>query len=207
MAGVAKLRCQVPQLIADYFQKLRDAEGVRSRDVEAATCIQAAARGFLMRRRIQRMGSVCVVIQRYWRGYTGRLRGKLALELRNKRLRQLYFDAEATIIQRHWRGFWSRRNVFDFFARKAYLEAVASKNASIRRELNHEADRAMAAQRQLAETNARRLFDEKVSHLHHLCSTSSQPGVFNSPYNLATSTLPHVAGQPVEDHLRASHSS
>lgn len=35
--------------------------------------------------------SVCVVIQRYWRGYTGRLRGKLALELRNKRLRQVGF--------------------------------------------------------------------------------------------------------------------
>lgn len=63
---------------------------------------------------------------------------------------QLYFDSEATIIQRHWRGFWSRRNVFDFFARKVYLEAVASKNASIRRELNHEADRAMATQRQVS---------------------------------------------------------
>lgn len=59
----------------------------------------------------------------------------------------------------------------------------------------------------MAEDTARKLFDQKVGKLHHLLSTSSQPGIFNSPHAMASGTLPLVLGSPVEDHLKASFKS
>ena len=44
---------------------------------------------------------------------------------------QAYFDTKATNIQRHWRGFWSRKYLFDFYARKLYLQHVAQINAQV----------------------------------------------------------------------------
>ena len=70
--------------------------------------------------------AVVVTIQRYWRGYLGRLRARLAREGRDKRLREAFFNAAATVIQRHWRGFWSRKSKFDFYARRRYLREVGS---------------------------------------------------------------------------------
>lgn len=57
---------------------------------------------------------------------------------------------------------------------------------------------------QMAEEVARHMFDSKISKLHHLVSTAAQPSIFNSPYSLATGTMPTVAGLPVEEHLKAS---
>lgn len=45
---------------------------------------------------------------------------------------QAYFGTKATNIQRHWRGFWSRKYLFDFYARKRYLEHVARINAQVK---------------------------------------------------------------------------
>jgi len=42
----------------------------------------------------------------------------------------------------------------------------------------------------------------QVGQLHHLVSTNSQPGVFNSPYAIATGSVPFIAGAPVEEHLK-----
>ena len=128
-----------------------------------------------------------VEIQSCWRGYLGRLRGKLAREGRDKLLRQvgargvkargisrsdpmapmqavdyitpstswpstspqLYFDAKATAIQRHWRGFWSRHSRFDFYARQRYLREVREKNEAVRAEMEVEAQRTLAVQREV----------------------------------------------------------
>ncbi len=57
---------------------------------------------------------------------------------------------------------------------------------------------------QEAEERARKLFSDKVSRLHHLVSTATQPGIFSSPYAVAAGTLPVIMGLPVEDHLRAA---
>ena len=62
---------------------------------------------------------------------------------------QAYFDAQATVIQRHWRGFWSRKALFDFYARRRYLQAVRAKNEATRAEMNEEAERALQLQRQV----------------------------------------------------------
>jgi hypothetical protein len=145
---------------------------------------------------------VVVTIQRYWRGYVGRLKAKATREVRDQRDRTAYFSHQATTIQRHWRGFWSRKNLFDFYARKAYLRSLHQTNKAIRHELYLEAENAAESQRQLAETAARKTFDERIGKLHHLVSTTSQPGIFASPYQMATGTVPVVAGKTVEQHLK-----
>lgn len=57
----------------------------------------------------------------------------------------------ATVISRHWRGFWSRKRLFDFYARKRFLQQVQEKNAEIRAELEQEAARAREVQREVRE--------------------------------------------------------
>ncbi|GAX75220.1 hypothetical protein CEUSTIGMA_g2664.t1 [Chlamydomonas eustigma] len=207
MSTLARLKSKVPSVLEEYFKACSLAESKRSAEVRAAIVIESCARGFLTRRRLKKLTDVVVNIQRYWRGYLGRLRATLALEIKNKKLRELYFDAQASVIQRHWRGFWSRKSKFDFYARKRYLKEVHSKNAEIRKEMEAEAQRAISAQREMAEDMARRLFDSRVGQLHHLVSTAAQPGIFNSPYALATKTVPLVLGAPVEEHLKASFKS
>ena len=92
---------------------------------------------------------VATTVQRYWRGYLGRLRAQRALEEHNRALRQAYFDAKATVVQKWWRGYFSRKNVHDYYARKAYLRAVRERNEDIRSELAMEAERALTMQRQV----------------------------------------------------------
>ncbi len=70
--------------------------------------------------------------------------------------------------------------------------------------LAEEGERAAYTQKALAQEAARAAFDEKISRLHHLLSTSSQPGIFASPYALAAGTVPVIAGAPVEEHLKAA---
>lgn len=59
----------------------------------------------------------------------------------------------------------------------------------------------------MAEAQARKLFDSRIGNLHHLMSTAQQPGIFNSPYAVATGSLPVVMGMPLEDHLKATFRS
>mmetsp|Transcript_6398 Transcript_6398/g.14233 ORF Transcript_6398/g.14233 Transcript_6398/m.14233 type:complete len:349 (-) Transcript_6398:546-1592(-) len=204
MSTLARLKAKAADVIAEYFDKSRQAEEARERETKAVITIQAVARGFLARRRIDVLTSVVRTIQRCWRGYLGRLRAKLARETRDKRLRALYFAAKAITIQRHWRGFWSRKHLFNFYARQQYLQTVRQKNAEVRAIVNDEAEQAAALQQQMAEEAAQQLFNSKISKLHHLTSTTAQPGIFNSPYAIATGTVPFVAGLPVEDHLKVA---
>lgn len=59
----------------------------------------------------------------------------------------------------------------------------------MREVLAEEGDRAAHTQKALAETAAHAAFAGKVSKLHHLLSTSSQPGVFASPYQVRPRSL------------------
>lgn len=194
----------LPAAIEEVFLRLRLAREALPKELHAVTTIQKWARGFLTRRRIDRLRMRVVCIQKWWRGYLGRQRAQLARELRDRRLREDYFSAMATTIQRHWRGCWSRKYLFDFYARKLYLMRVTQLNAQMRLELLEEGERAAFQQRGLAEGAARSAFNTKIAKLHHLLSTSSQPGIFASPYALAAGNIPMVAGAPVEDHLRTA---
>mmetsp|Transcript_10360 Transcript_10360/g.18005 ORF Transcript_10360/g.18005 Transcript_10360/m.18005 type:complete len:436 (+) Transcript_10360:97-1404(+) len=204
MTGLVQLSQCVPDVLAQLFQALRDAEEARPRERHAAVVVQKYARGFLTRRRLDKLAKQVLCMQRCWRGYLGRQLATQAKEARDKRLRAEYFSAMAITIQRFWRGFWSRKYVFDFQARKRYLQRVAQVNAKMREVLAEEGDRAAHTQKAIAEAAAQAAFSNKISKLHHLLSTASQPGIFASPYQVAAGTVPVVAGAPVEAHLRSA---
>lgn len=50
-------------------------------------------------------------------------------------------------------------------------------------------------------------FWNKASKLHHLLSTSNVPGVYRSPYQALTNTVPLLDSIPVEDQIRANRKS
>lgn len=80
------------------------------------------------------MSRALVRLQTYFRGWVGRLEATAKRIERDAALRRAYFDLCATTIQRHWRGHYSRTNIHDFHARKAYLAAVLRKGHEIREE-------------------------------------------------------------------------
>lgn len=47
-------------------------------------------------------------------------------------MRQSHYDRAAAAIQALWRGFWTRKHVFNYAARKAYLRELAAHNERVR---------------------------------------------------------------------------
>lgn len=62
----------------------------------------------------------------------------------------------------------------------------------------------MLAQREKEQyENQRKTFDKLATNLHHLMSTKSIPGIYNSPYIL-DENKPQVFGANVEEHLKTN---
>ena len=104
------------------------------------------------------------------------------------------------MVQKIWRGFWSRKNVHNFYLRKAYITTISSKGEAVRHELlDHYRLLQADSQQREAEARVEELADV-VGNLHHLLSTASSRGVYNSPYHQASQAT--MFGLPVEEHLR-----
>ena len=104
------------------------------------------------------------------------------------------------MIQKIFRGYFSRKNVHNFYLRKSYLETIASKGEGVRRELDHHFT-VMQTEAQNRQAEARiDEFEKVVGNLHHMLSTASCRGVYNSPYHQPTQAT--MFGLPVEEHLR-----
>ena len=87
-----------------------------------------------MRKRLAFKAQCLVRLQTFFRGWVGRNEATAKRRDRDRELRKAYFDLCATTIQRHWRGHYSRINIHDFQARKAYLQAVVEKGKQVREE-------------------------------------------------------------------------
>jgi hypothetical protein len=166
----------------------------------AAVELQRLFRGGRARRRIQRLRDAAVTIQRVQRGHVGR---RIAHERRSDvedARRRALFDYCASQLQKLFRGYYSRRYRHDFFARKRYIRTVLHNSETLRQTLrSHEAALIEDARRR--EEEARAAEFKRVSQgLHHLLSTSTQPGVYNSPF--AADAPPVAFGKHVEEHLR-----
>jgi uncharacterized iron-regulated protein len=75
---------------------------------------------------------------------------------------QAYFDHHATVIQKHWRGHYSRAQIHDFYARKAFLQSVAAANAAVREEMEAELQATLEHKQQEAQAAAKQHFDTQV---------------------------------------------
>lgn len=99
-----------------------------------------------------------------------------------------------------FRAYHSRRYKHNYYARKAYIAAVVGKSDSLRRELEQhlqaQVDEAIATQ----ELKARSEVEALSAKLHHLVSTKTVAGIYNSPMH--DGFLPTAFSIPVEQHLR-----
>ena len=107
----------------------------------------------------------------------------------------------ATVIQKSFRAFYSRRYKHSYYERKAYLASVTLKDEKIRELSEAVAESQYQEREQLRRTQAEEEFLGLAKDLHHLCSTGSIPGVFNSPYNMEPV---RAFGKPVESQLKAT---
>jgi hypothetical protein len=166
----------------------------------AATNIQRTFRGSLVRAKRTQKFECCRSIQRVYRGHLARLRCDRIAEAKRAAVRMGFFHYQAHIVQKSFRGYYSRRYYHDFYARKAYISNIMHKSDALKKQLQeHRAnlERKQAAER---ETDARQEFEKVTENLHHLLSTSSQAGIYNSPY--LQGNVPTAFNVPVEDHLK-----
>uniref|UniRef100_A0A383V9A3 Uncharacterized protein n=1 Tax=Tetradesmus obliquus TaxID=3088 RepID=A0A383V9A3_TETOB len=201
-----RLSAAAARAVDEYCERCRAAEQHRKEEEHAAVVLQSCWRGKLQRHELQKLSHVALTIQRCWRGYLGRQRFAAARSARNTQLREAYFNHQATVIQNCWRGHFSRSRVHDFYKRKAYLAAVAAANAAVRAGMAAELQEALQHQQQQAQQAAKQQFDAQVSRLHHPASTGCRPGIFSSQVTAggAVRVPAVVAGQPLEQHLRAA---
>jgi len=187
--------------MAAFLQACGDAESARAVESDAALRLQRTFRMHMAKRYLRFRVKATTHMQRACRGHIGR---KLFRKLGDDFLasqRMEYFNVCAGKVQALYRGFRSRKYVHDFYVRKAYLQSVLSRGDELRQELevHHEQH---VLQQQMQEANEKQAaFESVVGNLHHLISTKSCPGVYNSPFNAAAQAT--IFGVPVEEHLKS----
>ncbi|KAL3137226.1 spermatogenesis-associated protein 17 [Trebouxia sp. C0010 RCD-2024] len=204
MAAFARLVQRTREVDTEYFGLQRIAQESQKFELPAAVRIQATVRGHLVRKRLHSLRGHAIHIQSCWRGYAGRQTFRLEKSKQNALLREAYFDAQATHIQRWLRGFWSRKYIHNFSQRKAYLAAVTESNARMRILAEEVQCASIRAIKEQEEQAAMAQFQKKASKLHHLLSTRNVPGIYCSPYQAVTNTVPLLDSVPIEEQIRAN---
>ena len=188
-------------VLAELDALLGEAAAALPFEGEGALKVQRLFRGQLVRARVARWRDAASFIQRVYRGHTGRLRARAAGAevLRHERL--AVFHYHALNLQKSFRGYYSRRYYHDFYARQAYLDDVLAKGEALRESCVGARQQQAAEAEEAAAAATEKEFHTVTQNLHHLVSTASQPGIFNSPY-LPAEALPIAFGAPLEVHLR-----
>ena len=94
----------------------------------AALKIQAWFRGNKVRAYLKHLHKQATIVQKVFRGSIGRRIFRKFLEQRLKQMRLDFYCNKAVMIQKHWKGYYSRKYIFNYYKRKAYLIAVQQKN-------------------------------------------------------------------------------
>lgn len=89
-----------------------------------------------------------------------------------------FYHAMASRIQKIWRGYYSRKVLFDYRKRKAYILEVKKKSAEMRSYLQaHELAQRQQQSLQKAQSISQKV-EQTAGRMHHLLSTKHIPGVF-----------------------------
>uniref|UniRef100_A0A0A9YAU4 Spermatogenesis-associated protein 17 n=1 Tax=Lygus hesperus TaxID=30085 RepID=A0A0A9YAU4_LYGHE len=108
-------RLSVPEFIESTQEKIRklkvEENDLRRKKHAAAIKIQKTVRGWMTRNHLKMLKKKATTIQRYWRGYKGRLQVAEFVEKMYQRMVEIYYQKMATRIQALWRGYWSRKTV------------------------------------------------------------------------------------------------
>eukprot|EP01048_Picozoa_sp_COSAG05_P014663 COSAG05_NODE_1681_length_4286_cov_32.661810_2_plen_339_part_00 len=187
------------QLLEEYFTLAKAQSAAFDKELGATVLIQRVWRGVSARLRMFERSFAVLTMQRIWRGFAGRLEYAQRLIVAQRKSRMKFYDDMATRIEKRWRAVYSRKVKHDFYARKLFLQAIEQKNEETRQMLNQHYDQQVEDVRARTMDNARSDFGRLISDKHHLVSTVSIPGVFNSPF---PGMQPTAFGEYVDDHLR-----
>jgi hypothetical protein len=187
-------------IMDEWFKFADEAASANMAEHFASIRIQSSVRQKNCRVEHSRNRRAQISLSRTYRGHRGRLEYVATQENDFARLRREFWDNTAMMIQKIFRGYFSRKNVHNFYLRKSYLETIANKGEGVRRELDHHFT-VMQKEAQNRQEEARiDEFEKVVGNLHHMLSTASCRGVYNSAYHQPTQAT--MFGLPVEEHLR-----
>ncbi|XP_002129077.2 spermatogenesis-associated protein 17 [Ciona intestinalis] len=172
----------VPKVVEDLYMKHEAAEAHRVLEYNAAVKIQSWYRGLRVRHYIRHLNASAVHIQRYWRGYMGRVFCRIRIKHLVMIIRMNLYNAMAVRIQKHWRGFIVRKYTYNFYARKRYFEALNAKNQVVRNELAEYRERSEVEERRRQHSAMERKLKYQARKQHYMLSTHQSLGVYNSPF-------------------------
>ena len=188
-------------MIQSYFDSLNEKEKFKYIELKAAIVFQKYARRLICRKRFLLLKTQALEVQKALRGYLARANHQKDVEEQNDNLMKQFFEYHISIIIKHWLGYKCRKNVMDYHANRKWLEATRKKNEETLIELKEQAAKRQYELDRQNEENQRRNFVNIAKNLHHLVSTKTIPGVYNTPF-LPAELKPQVYNADIEEHLR-----
>ena len=188
-------------MIQSYFDSLNEKEKFKYIELKAAIVFQKYARRLICRKRFLLLKSQALEVQKALRGYLARANHQKDVEEQNDNLMKQFFEYHISIIIKHWLGYKCRKNVMDYHANRKWLEVTRKKNEETLIELKEQAAKRQYELDRENEENQRRNFVNIAKNLHHLVSTATIPGVYNTPF-LPAELKPQVYNADIEEHLR-----
>lgn len=173
----------------DYCDAFSEAECYRQFEYKACVRIQAWFRGLKVRAYMKHLTASTVLIQKIWRGYRARV---YTFELRRNLVYHIqfcYYTHQAIKIQKVWRGYISRKKYFDYSCRKKFFQVLQQRNETIRKEIEQLLNEEEACRQQQLAAAYQSQLDNYAARHHHLVSTIKQPGVYNTPKQLACNDM------------------
>ncbi|KAJ3319322.1 spermatogenesis-associated protein 17 [Boothiomyces sp. JEL0866] len=167
-------------LIAEYFERLKDAESNRETEFRAAIQIQRIWRGAIVRSRKAKLEYKLLTKN----DYLFRKWQKIMEIERQRQIRENTYGKYAVLIQKmywdingRWRGYRSRKYVFDFYVRQANIQQIMKRMDKMRIFVEEKNEYIME-QRQITEEEKRlEKIDRYARNHHHLLGTKNVPGV------------------------------
>ena len=188
-------------MIQSYFDSLNEKEKFKYIELKAAIVFQKYARRLICRKRFLLLKTQALEVQKALRGYLARANHQKDVEEQNDNLMKQFFEYHISIIIKHWLGYKCRKNVMDYHANRKWLEVTRKKNEETLIELKEQAAKRQYELDRQNEENQRRNFVNIAKNLHHLVSTATIPGVYNTPF-LPAELKPQVYNADIEEHLR-----
>eukprot|EP00002_Diphylleia_rotans_P035621 TRINITY_DN7790_c0_g1_i5.p1 TRINITY_DN7790_c0_g1~~TRINITY_DN7790_c0_g1_i5.p1 ORF type:complete len:328 (+),score=66.93 TRINITY_DN7790_c0_g1_i5:127-1110(+) len=200
MALYLRARDYKKQITAAHFAAADRAANRNMIEFRAAIDIQRFVRGCFARGRIHHKHRAATKIQKVFRGYVGRKIVHQKVNEAQQRNRRSFFNKMATQIQKIFRGFYSRKYLHDYYARKHYIDAILKKNDATLENLRHHATELDEMEKERAREEHEKSVHQITAKMHHLLSTKTTAGVFNSPYQ--RDSPPTVLGIQMEEQIR-----
>lgn len=187
-------------IAAAFFDSMQQAEADRHSEYSAMLTLQSSVRRVQQRAKFAVWRARAITLERVYRGHLGRNHYEDTQQQRDARTRRAFWNSSAALVQKIWRGFYSRKHIHNFYLRKAYLDSVAQTGQERRAELDEHYEHLYEMEMQRVQQDRLEKFEKVVGSLHHMLSTGSCAGVYNSPYDqMAPAT---VYGLPIEEHLK-----